>query len=133
MLEHLYHDDPNVRVIGSHQLTPEMAEELAACEFVLFLDAAAGPHAGEIKQTAIKPQPRPLSFVHHMDPALLLAATLELYGNVPQAQLLTIVGSAFELGDSLSPVVVQRLPDVLERAHAIVESHRRPTTGDLLH
>src|ERR1035438_8901082 len=51
MLEHHYHDDSDVRVIGSHQLTPEMAEDVAASEFVLFLDAAAGtppkPTSGE--------------------------------------------------------------------------------------
>ena len=46
MLEYHYRDDPEVRVIGSHQLTPEMAEDVAASEFVLFLDAAAGAPAG---------------------------------------------------------------------------------------
>jgi len=133
MLEHHYHDDPEVRVIGSHQLTPEMAEDLAASEFVLFLDAAAGTPAGKIQQTAVKPRPGPLSFAHHLDPALLLAAAMELYGSVPRAELLTIVGAAFELGDRLSPELIQRLPEMFDRAHAIVESHRHPAIAEQSH
>jgi len=133
MLEHQYHDDPEVRVIGSHQLTPEMAEDVAASEFVLFLDAAAGAPAGKIQQTAVKPQPGPLSFAHFLDPALLLAAAMELYGSVPRAELLTIVGAAFELGDRFSPALIQRLPEFFERAHAIVELHRHPAVVELSH
>jgi hypothetical protein len=110
-----------------------MAEDLAASEFVLFLDAAAGTPAGKIQQKAVKPKPGPLSFAHHLDPALLLAATVELYGSVPRAELLTIVGAAFELGDRLSPALIQRLPEFFERAHAIVESHRHPAVGELSH
>jgi hydrogenase maturation protease len=133
MLEHHYHDDSDVRVIGSHQLTPEMAEDVAASEFVLFLDAAAGTPPGKIQQKAVKPQPGPLSFAHFLDPSLLLAATMELYGSAPRAELLTIVGAAFELGDALSPAVVRRLPEMFERAHAIVESHRHPEAKELVH
>jgi len=48
MLDCHYHDDPDVRVIDSYQLTPEMAEDVAASEFVLFLDAATGQTAGKI-------------------------------------------------------------------------------------
>ena len=133
MLEQQYRDDPDVRVIGAHQLTPEMAEDVAGSEFVLFLDAAVGTDAGNIKQTTVTPRPGPLSFGHHMDPALLLAAAMDLYGSVPRAQLLTIVGAAFELGDGLSPVVVRQLPELFEQAHAIVESNRRSVAQLLRH
>ena len=68
-----------------------------------------------------------------MDPALLLAAAVDLYGSVPRAQLLTIVGAAFELGDGLSPVVVRQLPELFEQAHAIVESNRRSVAQLLRH
>lgn len=133
MLEQHYHDDPEVRVIGSHQLTPEMAEDVAGSEFVLFLDAAVGTPAGKTQRKAVKPQPWPLSFTHHLDPALLLAAAMELYGSAPRAELLTVVGAAFELGDRLSPALVQRMPEFFERAHAIVESYRHPAMVQLSH
>ena len=133
MLEHHYHDDPSVRVIGSHQLTPEMAEDIAASEFVLFLDAAAGSPAGQIQQTAVKPETGTLCCAHHLGPASLLAAAMELYGSVPRAELLTIVGTAFELGDGPSPAVVRRMPEFFEKAHAIVESHCHPWARVLQH
>ena len=133
MLEHHYRGSSEVRVIGSHQLTPEMAEDVAASEFVLFLDAAAGTDAGKIQQTTVKPQPGPLNFAHHLNPCLLLAAAMELYGSVPPAVLLTIVGCDFKLGAELSPATVRRLPEFLARAHALVESHRHLEATESLH
>ncbi len=133
MLEEQYQDDCDVRVIGKHQLAPELAEDVAASEFVLFIDAAAGSPAGEIQQKAAKSRPGPLSFAHHLDPALLLAAALELYGNAPQAEVLTIVGADFELGDGLSPAVAQRLPELFAKACAIVELHRHRAVREGMH
>lgn len=132
MLEQYYCEDQDVRVLGSHQLTPEMAEDVAASEFVLFLDAAAGSEPGEIRQIAVEPQLGPLTFAHHLQPDLLLAATMDLYGSVPRAELLTIVGAAFEMGDRLSPAVLRRLPEFLQRAQAAVESHRCPLVRERL-
>ena len=120
ILERHYHDDPEVRVIGSHQLTPEMAEDLSASSFVLFIDAAAGLHPGKIETTAITARPGPASFAHHLDPASLLSAAMELYGSVPRAQLLTIVGASFEMGDRFSPVIAAGIPDLLNAAKDVV-------------
>ena len=132
MLDRHYDGDRDVRVIGSHQLAPEMAEDIAASEFVLFLDAAAGEPAGQIKTATVDPRPGPVSFAHHLDPALLLAATTELYGSAPPARLLTMVGGAFEFGERLSPVVTQRLPELFNRAHGIVEYYRHAEARELL-
>ena len=133
MLERHYRHDSGVRVIGAHQLTPEMAEDISASEFVLFLDAAAGAPAGKIEQTAVRPRPGPLNFAHSLDPALLLSAAMDLYGSVPPAELLTIVGAAFDLGDGLSPAVLGRLPELFARAQAIVESNRHRQVTELAH
>ena len=107
-------------------MTPEMAEDVAASEFVLFLDAAAGAPAGEIRRRRSRPQLGPLSFAHHLDPSLLLTAAMELYGSVPRAELLTIVGADFGLRDGLSSVVMKRSPELFEKARAIVESPSSP-------
>ena len=132
MLEERYRDEPDVRVLGAPQLTPEMTEDVAASEFVLFLDAAVGTHAGDIRQEKLKSRSGPLSLAHSLDPDLLLAAADKLYGSVPRAELLTIVGASFEVGDRLSTPVTRRLPGFLKRAQAIVESHRRCTTRELV-
>lgn len=131
MLEDCYHDDPDVKVMGAHQLTPEMAEDVSATEFVLFLDAAMGAPAGEIKRAKAAPRPGPVSFAHFLDPDVLLAAAIELYGSVPQAELLTIVGASFEVGEGISAEVAQRLPQLFEQARAIVESHRNSAGREL--
>jgi hypothetical protein len=57
---------------------------------------------------------------------------MELYGTAPRAELLTIVGAAFELGDRLSPEVIRRVPEFFERAQAVVESHRCQLVGERL-
>jgi len=129
-LDRHFHDDPGVRVIGSHQLTPEMAEDVAASEFVLFLDAAAGPAPGTIEIANLEPQPEGASFSHHLSPAMLLSAALELYGSAPRAQLLTIIGASFELGEALSPGIAQQMPALFNQAVAIIESSRGLTVRD---
>jgi hydrogenase maturation protease len=124
MLHDYYHDDPDVRVIGAHQLTPEMSEDIAGSEFVLFLDAAVGERPGEVRRSMVLPRLEPLSFTHSLDSASLLSAANELYGSAPQAELLTIVGASFEVGEELSDVVRGKLAGLVEKARSIVESHR---------
>jgi len=132
MLEDYYHDDLDVRTICAHQLTPEMAEDIANSDFVLFLDAAVGEHAGEIHHSTVTPRPGPSSFAHSLDPGLLLTAADELYGSAPQAELLTMVGACFEVGDELSDVVRQNLAEFAGRAHLIVESHRHRVATEVV-
>jgi len=124
LLDEYYHDDPDVRVIGAHQLTPEMSEDIAGSEFVLFLDAAVGKHPGEVQRSRVLPRQEPLSFTHSLDSASLLSAASELYGSAPPAELLTIVGASFEMGEELSEVVRGRLAGLLEKTRSIVELHR---------
>lgn len=67
MLDRHYDGVLAVRVIGSHQLTPEMAEDIVASEFVLFRDAAAGEptkdqdHNGQSHSGACQLSPSPRS------------------------------------------------------------------------
>jgi Ni,Fe-hydrogenase maturation factor len=55
MLQVCYRDDPDVQVIGGTSAHAEIAEDISACEFVLFLDTATGARAGEIKQSKARP------------------------------------------------------------------------------
>jgi len=52
-LDQLFQDDPDVEVIASQQLTPEMAEDVARSNFVLFLDAATGEKPGTLRRTRL--------------------------------------------------------------------------------
>ncbi len=97
---------PGVRVEIRHQLTPEIAEMLAATDRVIFIDAAEVADSNQaLTDTAtlllLQPaegRPAHSVFGHHQDPAALLALAERLYGRVPRAWLLHIAAHSFELG-----------------------------------
>lgn len=120
VLAEFYRNDPAVRVITSHQLTPEMAEDLAASRFVLFLDAAVGERPGVIAKTQLRANDQAGSFSHRCSPVALLKAAAQLYGNAPSALSLTMSATSFELGMALSPEISRRMPDFLTAAKHVV-------------
>jgi hydrogenase maturation protease len=124
-LEQFFRDDPEVNVIASQQLTPEMAEDVAGSDFVLFLDAAMGEKPGTLRRTPIAPQPGPSGFTHQLTPGALLSAAEQLYGDVPQAMSITLAGWSFDLSNRLSPGAGRRFPEMIRLAQDAVESHRR--------
>ena len=132
-LERLFHDDPEIEVVASQQLTPEMAEDIARSQFILFLDAALGDRPGAIRRMEITPEPGPGGFTHHLTPSSLLSAAAQLYGDAPAAECITLAGWSFELGDKLSPGASRRLPELVRLARGIVQSHRRTAASNLVH
>jgi len=122
---------PYVDVICCHQLTPELAETCSEAELAVFIDAAYGPTPGEITcvqvtaetTTADSPttaSPLPLSFSHHLTPTTLLTMAQQLYGKVPAAYVLSIVGQSFAPGDQLSPPVQDNFPQLISQVKALV-------------
>ncbi len=103
-----------------HQLTPELAQDIAGAARVIFIDAAdaAGVGeavAGEIHEHAISPASAPGSFTHHCTPESLLAMARDLYGHAPAATLYTITAESFAFGAPLTPVVQSALDRLLAR------------------
>lgn len=92
---------PGVRVRVVHQLTPELAAEIAESRLVVFADAAAG---GE-PVTAVRLESDAAGDVmtHAADPRGLLALTRAVYGRAPEAWLVTAAGADFGFRDGLSP------------------------------
>lgn len=124
-LEQLFRNDPDVEVIASQQLTPEMADDVARCGLVLFLDAATGERPGTLRRTRVAPQPGPGGFTHQFTPSSLLSAVEQLYGDVPEAMSITLAGWSFEISNRLSPEAARRFPDMIRLAQDAVEHHRR--------
>jgi hydrogenase maturation protease len=131
-LEHLFHDDPEVEVIASHQLTPEMAEDVARSRFVIFIDAALGDRPGAIRQIRVSPEPGPAGFTHHLRPSSLLSAAEQLYGDAPVAMAITLAGWSFELGDELSPGAARCLPELIRLARGMVRNHHQAAQAKTL-
>ena len=78
-------------VIGCHQLTPELAECIAAVDLVVFVDAAADIQPGVVVVREIQGTSTQSSgLVHTADPAALLDLTRKLYRRTPEAFLVTV-------------------------------------------
>ncbi len=96
-----------ITLLTSHQLNPEMAEDIAETNApaVFFVDAEA---AGENGPFAIRLAPvatgeNSPSLGHHFSPGLLMIYAANLYGYAGAAWTLTVPGYDFAHGEGLSP------------------------------
>jgi hydrogenase maturation protease len=121
-LEERYRDDGEVRVIAAHQLTPELAEDIADVHFVLFLDAAAAGQPGDISEIPVMPVGVIGALDHHVTPGAVLVCAEQLYGEAPSAFALTITGASFALGTGVSTLVAGRMKEFVARAVALIDS-----------
>ena len=126
-LEEHFRGDPEVEVIASQRLTPEMAEDVARSRFVIFLDAIPGATPGTVRRAATSSAPGPGGFGHDLTPAALLAAVEQLYGDAPSAVTFTMEGWSFETGQRLSPQARQHISGLVRE---VVEFVTRRVQGD---
>ena len=111
-----------VLVLTCHQLTPELAGDVADCDHVLFLDASVEGPAGQVNCRSVS---KDLSgaghLVHMLDPPRLLALAHLVYGRAPAADLISVGGQNFDLGEhQLSPPVAAAIEPALERIRELV-------------
>jgi hydrogenase maturation protease len=111
-----------VEVLACHQLTPELAQPIGEAELVLFIDASVEGEPGTLvcKPVELTTLP-PSSLTHEVHPAALLALAQALYGTCPRAFLFSITGDSFNYTDTLSPMVDQMLPILVERLFGLIE------------
>jgi Ni,Fe-hydrogenase maturation factor len=84
-----------------HQLTPELAVDIAGSERVIFADASL--HR-EMKVDRIQADPGASAESHLFTPGALLALADTLYDSRPEAWIIAIPGHSFELRQGLSVV-----------------------------
>jgi len=103
-----------VRVIADHQWTPELAEDVARTESVLFIDCSVDSLPGSVTLAPVEPvSSGPEHNTHHLGAAELLALARELHGSLPANALsLTIGAGSTELGEVFSAPVSAALPNV---------------------
>lgn len=108
-----YAAEPQLRVIARQQWTPELAEDIAAADAVLFIDCSVQAGSGIVQLTDIKPASTNADpGRHHLDAAALLAIANQLYSKTPHKALqLTIGVASVELGEQLSCEVQAALPN----------------------
>jgi hydrogenase maturation protease len=115
-----FHDDPAIRVIARQQWTPELAEEIAATNSVLFIDCSVESPAGSVQMREVQPSgPMQGLATHHQGAPELLALARDLYNALPaKAALLTIGAGSTELGEAFSEPILDAVPQacaLLER------------------
>ena len=93
---------PEVHCICMHQLTPELAEQIAEYDTVFFIDADVNvtqPNARLVTPSVEVDQPR----THFISPESLLSLSQQLYQRVPsKAYVVGIPASDFEFSEELS-------------------------------
>jgi hydrogenase maturation protease len=101
-------------------LCPELAEEVASAESLIFIDACFGEDIGQIHTGKIEAESSS-EMSHQSSPSALLQMATELYGSAPSALLITITGSNFDYGDKLSPEIAAMLPQLIEQLKDIIQ------------
>jgi hydrogenase maturation protease len=120
----------DVEVMTCHQLTPEIAEPLSRCQFVIFLDADSQGTPGKLHCRAVRPaSPQAGALTHGCTPSYLLASAEKLYGWRPQAVALTVSAQTFAFGEKLSPVVSAALVGAVEQVRHLVREAPAPRNG----
>jgi hydrogenase maturation protease len=85
------------------QLTPEMAESIAAYEGICFVDAHTGRVPEDVHVETLKTEFQSSPLTHHLTAESLLALAQSLYHAAPPAILVSVRGYQFGFSRDLSP------------------------------
>jgi hydrogenase maturation protease len=125
----LLQNDPRLagaEVLTVHQLTPELAIDIGAAAFVVFIDADGGAPPGEVSVRPLAGSPSATSpgatgpSSHQVGAAELMALAAALGGGSPPAWIIGIGVADLELGEGLSPAAEAALPRVVEMVTDLV-------------
>ncbi len=120
--EERFATEPRVRIIARQQWTPELAQDVAEAESVIFIDCATNLASGEVRLATVATTNASGSALatHHLGAPELLALSKDLYGAMPRSSLLLTVGAgSLELREGFSVAVKAALPEAcaqLEKA-----------------
>jgi hydrogenase maturation protease len=138
---------PQLRSLVVHQLTPELAAELAEVELVIFIDAYAADTikdpvrqiVGGNRQTSQVSLPmaevivKPITAIengtvssrigHIADPVGVLALSKVIYGKLPTAWQILIPAIDFGFGDRLSPLAQQGIEQAKEEVEVLINRY----------
>jgi hydrogenase maturation protease len=124
---------PNVRSHSVHQLTPELATEVAEAEVVFFIDACV-MEAGKTQAylEPIAPQPEKSRIDHLWSPSVLLHLAQTLYNANPVAYQILIPAIQFDYGVPLSAIAREGMAWSLETLKHYFNNPSSPSTKEAL-
>ena len=108
-------------VMTVHQLTPDLASDVADAGLVIFIDASVTDPPGGIACRAITPGDVDARvFTHSMVPDRLVSCACHPFGGSPRAFVYTVGGEFFGYREGLSEVVEAALPELVERVELLI-------------
>lgn len=112
---------PGVRSLAVHQLTPELAENIAKADTVIFVDAVATnlekPASVKIQQLEAEEN---TSFGHSCNPRSLIAFTQILYGKVIKAYWVLVPAVNFDFGEEFSCLTKREINITLNQIKQLI-------------
>ena len=110
----IIHAAPDLDVWFNFQLLPEMADDIADYDQVVFIDAHTGEIKEDIAYTPIQPKFQNSPFTHHFTPASCLAVAQSLKGHYPEAWMLSVRGFEFAFNRDLTPQTLALVEQAFE-------------------
>jgi hydrogenase maturation protease len=113
-----FFDNPDCATITTHQLTPELAVDVARAKRVVFVDASVDLPAGKARVRRVLPESKGAHALgHHMSPESVMELARTVFGGgggdrekvegsgTPKAWAVAVGVSNLSVGDRLSPPV----------------------------
>lgn len=117
---------PGVTALSLPQLAPELAERLAQVRAAIFVDARLDDEDDSVQVRPLVPADATTTFGHSGSPAWLLALAERLYGQRPQAWLVTVPAQRFELGEEISERARRRCYAAIQEVQRLVGATAEP-------
>lgn len=96
------------------QLTPELAEDVSAYQYVCFIDAHTGNIPEPVRLIEVESEFQRSPFTHHLTPQSLLSICETVYNKKPNAALLSVRGYRFLFTRELSEETEELVPQAVE-------------------
>ncbi len=113
---------PNVRSLVVHQLTPELAEDLANADTVIFVDAviSSKQNSEKIEIITLESDDKYSNLGHTENPHSLLYLSKIIYNKIPKAYWILIPAINFEFGEKISDITKKGIEQSLEKIESII-------------
>ncbi len=118
-------------VVALQQLAPELALDLSTASLAVLVDASTAESPGTVTVRKLSaPGGSPGASSHHVDPEILLALALELYGIAPEVVVVSVGVAEMGPGESLTPPVAAALPAVADAVARLIAEHAGRAAGE---
>ena len=124
VLAQTYDASPNISVQHVQQLTMDLVEPISQAELIIFIDARLGEDIGKVDINTIELNSSlgsPIS--HFFDPDTLLSAVQGLYGEHPEAVVVSVTSNIFDFTEDLSQTIANKIPDVVAIVSDLIDTH----------